>query len=205
MRTVYKAKTLAAAILSLLVIASMAIGPAAGQPASQAQRAAALSPASEDTPAALASYVLGPEDKLRVIVFGEDALSGEFLISGAGKVSLPLVGEVQAAGLTVRQFQDEVQNALKEGYLKDPHVSAEVLTFRPYYILGEVMTPGRYPFTDRLTVINAVAAAGGFTYRAKSNRVFIKRIGEHIEREYDLKGNTPVMPGDTIRIPERLF
>ena len=197
MRAVYKAKTLAATIMLLLVIASITIRPAVGQ----AQDAS--SPPAESQ--ALASYVLGPADKMRVIVFGEDALSGEFVISGAGKVSLPLVGDVQAAGLTVRQFQDEVQNALKEGYLKDPRVSAEVLTFRPYYILGEVTTPGRYPFTDGLTVINAVAAAGGFTYRAKSNRVYIKRIGEHIEREYDLKGNTPVMPGDTIRIPERLF
>ena len=185
--------------MSFLVITSIAIEPAAGQ-VQDAGSDASAAPAPE-----LASYVLGPADKMRVIVFGEDALSGEFVISGGGKVSLPLVGEVQAAGLTVRQFQDEVQNALKEGYLKDPRVSAEVLTFRPYYILGEVMTPGRYPFTDGLTVINAVAAAGGFTYRAKSSRVFIKRIGEHIEREYDLKGNTPVMPGDTIRIPERLF
>ncbi len=199
MRTVYRAKSLAAAIMSFLVITSIAIEPAAGQ-VQDAGSDASAAPAPE-----LASYVLGPADKMRVIVFGEDALSGEFVISGGGKVSLPLVGEVQAAGLTVRQFQDEVQNALKEGYLKDPRVSAEVLTFRPYYILGEVMTPGRYPFTDGLTVINAVAAAGGFTYRAKSSRVFIKRIGEHIEREYDLKGNTPVMPGDTIRIPERLF
>ncbi len=89
---------------------------------------------------------------------------------------MPLVGEVQAAGLTVRQFQSEVQTALKQGYLKDPSVSAEVLNFRPYYILGEIGSPGKYPFTDGLTVINAVAAAGGFTYRAKKDKVFIKHI-----------------------------
>jgi len=170
----------------------------------------ALAAAPEKVPAvidesALSSYKLGPADKVRVIVYGEESLSGEFVVSGAGKVSLPLIGEVLAAGLTLRQFQDEVQNALRAGYLKDPRVSAEVLNFRPYYILGEVASPGKYAYTDGLTVINAVAAAGGFTYRAKTSRVFIKRSSDQKEREYQLTGTTPVMPGDTIRVPERLF
>jgi polysaccharide export outer membrane protein len=197
----------------LAVAAALLFGAAAGfgptlahsQPARSGAPAPAADSPSSASDAIASGYVLGPEDKLRVIVFGEESLSGEFLISGSGKVSLPLIGEVKAAGLTVRQFQDEVQNALKDGYLKDPRVSAEVLNFRPYYILGEVTTPGRYPYTDGLTVVKAVAAAGGFTYRAKSSRVFIKRNTDQKEQEYDLQATTPVMPGDTIRIPERLF
>lgn len=151
------------------------------------------------------AYRLGADDKIRVITFGEDSLSGEFLVSGAGKVSLPLVGEVQAAGLTLPEFQKEVETALKEGYLKDPHVSVEVLTYRPFYILGEVQKPGEYPYTNGLTVLNAVATANGFTYRANTKKVFIKRADSQTEEEYPLTSMTPVAPGDTIRIAERFF
>jgi len=165
--------------------------------------------AAEDEPAAatrvIPEYKLGSADKIRVITFGEEALTGEFIISGSGKVSLPLVGEVQAAGLTISQFQDEVQTALKQGYLRDPHVSVEVLTYRPFYILGEVQKPGEYPYTNGLTVMNAVATANGFTYRANTKRVFIKRSDDSEEVEYPLTGTTPVAPGDTIRIKERFF
>jgi len=120
-------------------------------------------------------YRLGANDKIRVITFGEDSLTGEFFIGGSGKVSLPLIGEVQAAGLSISQFQNEVETALKQGYLKDPHVSVEVLTYRPFYILGEVQKPGEYPYSNGLTVLNAVATANGFTYRANDKKVFIKR------------------------------
>jgi polysaccharide export outer membrane protein len=150
-------------------------------------------------------YHLGADDKIRVITFGEDALSGEFLIGGSGKVSMPLVGEVQAAGKTIPEFQKEVEAALKEGYIKDPKVSVEVLTYRPFYILGEVQKPGEYPYSNGLTVLNAVATANGFTYRANSKRVFIKRSDTNSEEEYPLTSLTPVAPGDTIRIAERFF
>lgn len=95
--------------------------------------------------------------------------------------------------------------ALKDGYLRDPRVSAEVLNFRPFYILGEVQEPGEYPFTNNLTVLNAVATAGGFTYRAAKDRVYIKRNGADTEQREPLTATTRVWPGDTIRIGERLF
>jgi len=192
------------AALSVLGALILAGGPAMAQSPSAASAASATDATATAT-ATLGDYRLGPADKVRLIVFGEDALSGEFVVSGNGKVSLPLIGEVQAAGLTTRAFQDEVQNALRAGYLKDPRVSAEVLNFRPYYIMGEVSSPGKYPYTDDLTVVNAVATAGGFTYRANKGKVYIKRIGEERERSYPLTGTTKVRPGDTIRIPERLF
>jgi protein involved in polysaccharide export with SLBB domain len=168
--------------------------------------AAAVAPAhAADEVRVIPQYRLGTADKIRVITFGEDSLSGEFIIGGSGKVSLPLVGEVQAAGLTVPEFQTEVQSALKNGYIQDPHVSVEVLTYRPFYILGEVQKPGEYPYSNGLTVLNAVATAEGFTYRANTKRVFIKRVDSGAEEEFPLTSMTPVAPGDTIRVTERYF
>ncbi|MBC6982489.1 polysaccharide biosynthesis/export family protein [Caulobacter sp. 17J80-11] len=150
-------------------------------------------------------YRLGAADKLRVIVFGEETLSGEFVVSGAGTVSMPLIGEIKAAGLTVPQVQAAIEERLRDGYLKDPKVSTEVLNYRPFYILGEVKKPGEYPYTNALTVMNAAARAEGFTYRADTRRVFIKHANETAEREYPLTSSTPVAPGDTVRVGERYF
>jgi len=116
-----------------------------------------------------------------------------------------LIGEVQAAGLTISQFQEEISNELRKGYIKEPRVSAEVLNYRPFYILGEVNKPGEYPYTNNLTVLNAVATAEGFTYRANKRMVYIKRAEDPAEQPYPLTPLTKVAPGDTIRIGERYF
>jgi polysaccharide export outer membrane protein len=150
-------------------------------------------------------YKLGSGDKLRLIIFGEPDLSGEFTISGDGVVSLPLIRDVRAAGLTASQLQANVENAFKEGYLKDPRVSIEVLTFRPFYILGEVVKPGEYPYSNGITVVNAVALASGFSYRANQKKVLIRHAGATTEEEVPLTSATLVAPGDTIRIAERYF
>ena len=150
-------------------------------------------------------YRLGSGDKIRLIIFGEPDLSGEFTISGDGVVSLPLIRDVRAAGLTASQLQANVENAFKEGYLKDPRVSIEVLTFRPFYILGEVNKPGEYPYSNGITVVNAVALASGFSYRANQKKVLIRHAGATTEEEVPLTSMTPVAPGDTIRIAERYF
>lgn len=150
-------------------------------------------------------YRLGAGDQIRVTVFGEENLSGRFAVDGSGLVSLPLVGEVEAMGLTVREFQSNVDAALRNGYLKDPKVSAEIIEYRPFYILGEVKRPGTYPYQSGLTVLNAVATAEGFTYRANQRAVFIRRNGEAKEQRYPLTSTTPVQPGDTIRVSERFF
>lgn len=150
-------------------------------------------------------YCLGPGDRIRLITYGEDSLTGEFTLSGAGTVALPLIGEVKAAGTTTSELQNKIALALRDGYLRDPKVSVEVLTYRPFYILGEVGKPGEYPYSDGLTVLNAVAKANGFTYRADTATVFIKRAADVRERQLDLSAQTPVEPGDTIRIAERYF
>lgn len=151
------------------------------------------------------AYRLGAGDRVRITVYGEDNLSGEFLVSGTGVISFPLIGNIQAGGRTVGDVQASITTALSQGYLRDPRVSAEVLTFRPYYILGEVTRPGEYPYTDGLTVLNAVATAQGFTYRANEKYIFIKHAHDPSEHKEKLTSGMAVEPGDTIRIIERYF
>lgn len=151
------------------------------------------------------SYPLSGGDKLRVIVFGDPQLGGDFTIGGSGYISLPLIGEVEATGLTSTQLGQRISAKLAQGYLKEPRVAVEVLAARPFYILGEVNKPGEYPFTDGLTIEAAVARAGGYTYRATTKSVAIKRAGEVDSRDYALTPGTRVAPGDTIRIKERWF
>jgi len=149
-------------------------------------------------------YRLGSGDQLRITVFGEAELTGQFLVGSQGTIAYPLVGDVQAAGLTVEEFTTLLQEALRT-YVRNPSVNVEVANYRPFFILGEVQRPGTYPYSANLTVLNAVATAGGFTYRANRNRVFIRHANEPQERSYDLGIATPVLPGDTVRIGERLF
>lgn len=151
-----------------------------------------------------AEYRLGTGDELRVNVYGEEDLTGTFVVGSQGLVAFPLVGQVQASGLTVPEFSATLQAAL-EMYIRQPIISVDVTNYRPFYIMGEVSRPGTYPYQARLTVQNAVATAGGFTYRANTRRVFIKHANTSEEKEYVLTTTTPVMPGDTVRIVERRF
>ena len=155
------------------------------------------------TPPARAAYQLGTGDQLRIIVFGEEDLSGEFQVDDTGAVSIPLVGDVTARGQTLRSFEAAVREKLTEGYLKDPRVSVQVLNYRPFYIIGEVENDGEYPFVSGMHVLNAVAVSGGFTYRANTSKVFITRGDE--EHEYKVTPELRLEPGDVIRVPERFF
>lgn len=155
--------------------------------------------------AAPIDYKLGTGDKVRVNVFGEDDLSGEFDVDGSGFVRLPLVGQVKAAGLSVRDFEGAVTEKLKAGYLKNPRVSIEITNYRPFYIIGEVNKPGEYPYVNNMSVLNAVALAGGYTYRASESEVYVRRNGGKDEFKEPADGNAKVLPGDIVRVPERLF
>ena len=149
-------------------------------------------------------YRLGPADQLRITVFNEPGLTGQFVVGSQGTIAYPLVGDIRAAGLTVAEFTETLRTALGQ-YVRSPSVSVEVANYRPFFILGEVTRPGTYPYAVDLTVLNAVATAGGFTYRANQRRVYIRHASEADERGYALTPSTPVLPGDTIRIGERLF
>lgn len=150
-------------------------------------------------------YRLGPGDQIRVTVFGQEDLSGEFAVTGSGVISLPLIGDVNAGSRTVGEVEKAVVDALKPDYLVNPRVSVEVLNFRPFFIIGEVNSPGSYPYQHGMTVVNAVALAGGYTYRASKNKVLIKRTNTDSSKEKPANENTMVLPGDVIRVPERFF
>ncbi len=150
-------------------------------------------------------YQLGPGDLLRIVVFGHEDLSGEFEVKGTGHVSLPLIREVKAAGLTIRQFEQAVIEALKPDFLLNPRVSVDVLNYRPFYIIGEVKRPGSYPYVNGMTVVNAIALAGGYTYRAKENEVLITRARDAERKQEPADHETVVLPGDVIEVPERFW
>lgn len=171
--------------------------------------AAALAPrafAAAETPAEnAADYVLGHGDRIRITVFGHEDLTGEFPLSETGTVSLPLAGVLDFNGVTLDEARRIVVGALKPDYLVDPRVSVEVLEYRPFYIIGEVNAPGAYPFVNGMTVIEAVALGGGFSYRARRNRVLVIRATDETRAEREISANDKVLPGDVVRVQERLF
>jgi polysaccharide export outer membrane protein len=164
--------------------------------------------ASAQTPPSASSaegYILGPNDRIRLKVYGESDITGEYEINNDGQVSIPLAGHIKAAGATTRQLEKAIASALAKGIVRDPRVNVEIAQYRPYYILGEVKKSGEYPYRNGLTVMDAVASAGGFTYRANENKVHLRRAGAGTEEILPLDAPVPVFPGDNIRIPERYF
>lgn len=158
-----------------------------------------------DTSTDLMTLKLAPGDKVRVTVFGEDKISGDYDIDTAGFVSLPLAGTVTAAGLTKPELERELAKKLSGDYLKSPKVTVSVINFRPFFILGEVEKPGEYQFRSGMNVLSAMAMAGGPTYRASRSNILIQRAGTTELREYPLDTTVSILPGDLIRVPERYF
>ncbi len=150
-------------------------------------------------------YTLGAGDKIRMSVFNEQQLNGEFTVSADGEISLPLIGNVPVGGKPIETVSRDVQAKLADGYLLDPRVTMEVVTYRPFFILGEVRSPGQYPYLSGLTAMNAIATAQGFTPRARKRTVLIRRFGDQYEQEYLLTPDLRVLPGDTLRLTERFF
>jgi polysaccharide export outer membrane protein len=159
----------------------------------------------QSSPASGVQLRLSPGDKIKVIVFGEDKLSGDYQIDSAGTVSLPLAGTIQAAGLNKPELEQALTAKLKSEYLRNPRVTVEVISYRPFYVLGEVKTPGEYPYRNGLNVLSAIAIAGGATYRANNSVVYIQRAGTSEMAEFPQSPTIPVMPGDVVRLVERYF
>ena len=151
-------------------------------------------------------YRLGPNDRVRIIVFGQPTLTGEFTVDGNGAMSYPLIGNLPAGGMTVAELQQTIARKLEPDYLVNPSVSAEVVTRRPFYVIGEVQKPGNYPYVTDMTVLNAVAMAGGYTYRARKNDFYIKRLGKDGKMvRIVASSGTVLRPGDTLEVLERFF
>lgn len=149
-------------------------------------------------------YHLGVGDKLKVSVFGEDNLSGQFEVNAVGQISMPLIGEMPAKGLAIHEFRESIARRLSDGYLKNPKVNVEMTNYRPIFVQGEVKNAGQFEFKNGLSLRDAIAMAGGYTYRAQQTYLYIGREGEP-ELAVRTPGDIPVLPGDNIRIPERFF
>lgn len=150
-------------------------------------------------------YRIGPGDRIQLTVFREEALSGEFQVNEQGLMSLPLVGDIQAAGKTIPEFRADLTNLLGREFVRDPNVTLSVVDYRPVFILGEVENPGQFDYSENMTVFALVARAGGFTYRADQTVVMIRHENEAEETAYRLTSGGAVLPGDTVRLVARYF
>jgi polysaccharide export outer membrane protein len=155
--------------------------------------------------AAAAPNKLEPGDKIRITVFGEDKLSGDYQLDQSGRISLPLAGTIEARGLTQTELEEALARKFRSEYLKNPKVTVTITTLRPFYIVGEVEKPGEYPYKSGLNALTAIATAGGPTYRANRSTIQIQRHGEVGMRDYPISVTVPILPGDVIRVPERYF
>lgn len=151
------------------------------------------------------AYTLGAGDRLRVIVFGQDALSNTYTVDGVGRISLPLIGSVKVQGLHAGAVERLIASRLRNGYIRDPHVAVEVEAFRPFFILGEVTNAGQYPFVDSMTVRTAIAIAGGFSPRGFEDGADLTRVVDGYPITGRVPLDFPVRPGDTITVLERIF
>lgn len=167
--------------------------------------ACAARPAPVYTGAVKPPYALAAGDKLRVIVFGQDNLSNIYAVDGGGRIAMPLIGAVPVAGLTTQQVAKDIEDRLRHGYIREPKVTVEVDTYRPFFILGEVTTAGQFPYVNGMTVQTAAAIAGGFSPRADSTYAELTRVINGRPVTGTVPITYPVLPGDTIVIKERWF
>jgi protein involved in polysaccharide export with SLBB domain len=164
----------------------------------------------DDSTAALplsSSYRLAPGDKLKVNIFNEPDLSGEYQVSDDGRIAFPLIGELRAAGSSAEEFRQHLIDALRNGFVRNPRVTVEIANYRPINVVGEVRNAGQFTYRPGISVKDAIAMAGGYTYRANTGTVYVTRSagGEQISIDLKSKDGATVMPGDNIRVPERYF
>lgn len=165
---------------------------------------AAYQPA-DNTPRVNPDYVLGTGDKIHLTVFDEADLSGDYTVDGSGFVRLPLIGQVRAAGHTPPQLEAAIGSALANGYLRAPRVSVEVTTYRPFYVVGAVGQPGQYAYVNHMTVMNAIAMAGGFQPSAVESVVMVRHEGSPSEIKVRTDQPYPIRPGDVVRVETTVF
>jgi protein involved in polysaccharide export with SLBB domain len=177
-------------VVALVALACLFNGTQASAQTSQSQSQAGASVASTPRPdgGLPPDYALGSGDHVRITVFGQQELTGEYRVDGSGELAFPLIGRIHAGGMTADQLSRAIEAKLSPDYLKNPHVSSEVLTYRPFYIVGEVKTPGSY------------------TYRAREDSFYVTRNGSSGGKsKIDADPSTPVLPGDIITVRERYF
>jgi len=151
------------------------------------------------------TYTLDSGDRLRIVVFGQDGITSSYTVDAGGNVNLPLVGSVPARGYGTQQLSQMIAERLKQGYVREPHVSVEVEAYRPFFILGEVTNPGQYPYVANMTAETAIAIAGGFAPRANKSKVELTRNAPGQQMHGDVPLGFQLRPGDTVVVKERWF
>jgi polysaccharide biosynthesis/export protein len=174
--------------------------PQGGPYAAAPNNAYAAAPAANNAP-----YTLDSGDRLRIVVFGQDGITNSYTVDAGGNVNLPLVGSVPARGFGTQQLSQVITERLKKGFVREPHVTVEVETYRPFFILGEVTNPGQYPYVANMTAETAIAIAGGFAPRASKSTVKLTRNAPGQQINGDVPLSFPLRPGDTILVKERWF
>ena len=150
-------------------------------------------------------YNLGPGDRLRVVVYGQEGLTNAYAIDAAGAITMPLIGSVPARGRTPAGLAAEITARLRNGFIREPSVAVEIEAYRPFFILGEVQAPGQYPYVPNMTVESAVAIAGGFSPRARRDEVTLTHTDASGAGRFVAPLGTPIGPGDTVFVGERWF
>jgi protein involved in polysaccharide export with SLBB domain len=150
-------------------------------------------------------FRLGVGDRLKIEVFGEPELTGESEVNASGNAVLPLLGGLPARGKTLEEFTAFARQRLAQGYLKNPQIAVQVLNYRPIYVQGEVKHGGEFPFKPGLSIADAVALAGGYTYRAVTSSIILRRQGDATGQAIPMDGTIPVLPGDNLNVEERFF
>src|SRR5947209_2198336 len=152
-----------------------------------------------------AAYKLDAGDRLRIVIYGQEGLTNTYSIDAGGAITLPLIGSVPARGRTPAGLAAEITARLRNGYIREPSVAVEIEAYRPFFILGEVAAPGQYPYVPNMSVESAVAIAGGFSPRARRDRVTLTHTdgGGSVRTVVPL--GTPINPGDTVLVGERWF
>jgi polysaccharide export outer membrane protein len=151
------------------------------------------------------SYHLDAGDRLRVVVYGQEGLTNTYAIDAGGSITMPLIGSVPARGRTPAGLASEIAGRLRNGFIRDPSVAVEIETYRPFFILGEVAAPGQYPYVPNMTAESAIAIAGGFSPRARRDRVTVTHTDASGTGRFVVPPGTPISPGDTVLVGERWF
>ncbi len=193
------------AFLRLLVLAAVAV-LAACDPSPPMSVQTLQQPSQITQSIRMAEYRVAPGDRIRVVVLSDTELSGEYEIDSAGMISPRMAARVQVVGMTPTEIEDMLRNRYRaDGLLRSPRLSVDLVARRPFYILGEVTRPGSFPYVSGINVAQAVAIAGGFTRRASKTRITVQRFNQTLGMEETVTEDTPVGPGDIIRVPERWF
>jgi polysaccharide biosynthesis/export protein len=180
--------------------ASFAASPRRAYAAAPVAYAAAPMPVVHD-----AAYRLDAGDKLRVVVYGQEGLTNTYAIDAGGSITMPLIGAVSARGRTPAGLAAEISTKLRNGYIREPSVAVEIEAYRPFFILGEVAAPGQYPYVPNMSVESAVAIAGGFSPRARRDRVTLTHTDSSGSMRFVVPLGTALGPGDTVLVGERWF